>query len=210
MSALTVALPSGRLLGDAVRLLRAAGYQGPGPGERSLLWRWGELTVIVAKPVDLLTYVERGAADCGVVGKDLLLEQAHEVYELVDLGFGRCRGVVALPEKRRDLWKDPRRHLRIATKYPRIAEHFFWEQGRPVEIVELYGSVELAPRVGLSDGILDLVMTGATLKANGLAEVAEVFQSTARLVVNPVSLRARSQAVEELVGRLTRVREAVR
>lgn len=210
MNALTVALPSGRLLSDAVRLLRAAGYRGPGPGERSLVWRWGELTVIVAKPVDLLTYVERGAADCGVVGKDILLEQAHEVYELVDLGFGHCRGVVALPEDRRDLWEDPRRHLRIATKYPRVAEHFFWEQGRAVEIVELYGSVELAPRVGLSDGILDLVMTGATLKANGLVEVAEVFQSTARLVVNPVSLRARSQAVEELVGRLSRVREAVR
>lgn len=210
MNPLTVALPSGRLLPDAVRLLRAAGYHGPGPEERSLVWRWQHLTVIVAKPVDLLTYVERGAADCGVVGKDILLEQAHDVYELVDLGFGRCRGVVALPADLRHVWDDPRRHLRIATKYPRVAERFFWEQGRPVEIVELYGSVELAPRVGLSDGILDLVMTGATLRANGLVEVAEVFQSTARLVVNPVSLRARGEAVEELVERLSRAREAVR
>ncbi len=209
MRSLTVALPSGRLLADAVRLLRAAGYGGPDAQDRSLVWQWGELTVIVAKPVDLLTYVERGAADCGVVGKDILLEQAHDVYELVDLGFGRCRGVVALPADRRHLWGDPRRHLRVATKYPRVAERFFWERGRPVEIVELYGSVELAPRVGLSDGILDLVMTGTTLRANGLVEVAEVFQSTARLVVNPVSLRARSEAVRELVGRLTRVVEGV-
>ncbi len=209
MRSLTVALPSGRLLEDAVRLLRAAGYRGPDGRDRSLVWQWGELTVIVAKPVDLLTYVERGAADCGVVGKDVLLEQAHEVYELVDLGFGRCRGVVALPADRRHLWEDPRRHLRVATKYPRVAERFFWERGRPVEIVELYGSVELAPRVGLSDGILDLVMTGATLRANGLVEVAEVFQSTARLVVNPVSLRARGEAVRELVSRLTRVVEGV-
>ncbi len=209
MEPLTLALPSGRLLGDAVRLLREAGYRGTDAEDRSLVWRWEQLTVIVAKPVDLLTYVERGAADCGVVGKDILLEQTHEVYELVDLGFGRCRGVVALPADRRYLWEDPRQHLRVATKYPRVAERFFWERGRPVEIVELYGSVELAPRVGLSDGILDLVMTGATLRANGLVEVAEVFQSTARLVVNPVSLRTRSDAVRELVRKLTRAVEAV-
>ncbi len=209
MKPLVVALPSGRLLPDAVRLLRAAGYRGTDGEDRSLVWQWGELTVIVAKPVDLLTYVERGAADCGVVGKDVLLEQAHEVYELVDLGFGRCRGVVALPASRRHLWDDPRQHLRVATKYPRVAERFFWERGRPVEIVQLYGSVELAPRVGLSDGILDLVMTGATLRANGLVEVAEVFQSTARLVVNPVSLRTRSEPVRELVARLTQAVQEV-
>ncbi|MCS7234747.1 MAG: ATP phosphoribosyltransferase [Armatimonadota bacterium] len=209
MKPLVVALPSGRLLRDAIRLLRAAGYRGTDGEDRSLVWQWGELTVIVAKPVDLLTYVERGAADCGVVGKDVLLEQAHEVYELVDLGFGRCRGVVALPAIRRHLWEDPRQHLRVATKYPRVAERFFWERGRPVEIVQLYGSVELAPRVGLSDGILDLVMTGATLRANGLVEVAEVFQSTARLVVNPVSLRTRSEAVQELVARLTQAVQEV-
>ncbi|MER3456924.1 MAG: ATP phosphoribosyltransferase [candidate division GAL15 bacterium] len=208
MNRLTLALPSGRLLGDCVRVLHAAGYRGARE-DRSLVWGWADLTVIVAKPADLLTYVERGAADCGVVGKDVLLEQSHEVYELVDLGFGRCRGVVALPAECRRLWEDPRRHLRVATKYPRVAERFFWERGRPVEIVELYGSVELAPQVGLSDGILDLVMTGATLRANGLVEVAEVFRSTARLVVNPVSLRTRSAAVRELVGRLARAAQEV-
>lgn len=208
MKPLTVAIPSGRLLDDAVRLLRAAGYRGEREG-RSLVWHWGDLRVIVAKPVDLLTYVERGAADCGVVGKDILLEQVHEVYELVDLGFGLCRGVVALPAGLRHLWDDPRRHLRVATKYPRVAERFFWERGRPVEIVELYGSVELAPQVGLSEGILDLVMTGATLRANGLVEVAEVFRSTARLVVNPASLRTRGEDVRELVARVSRAVQEV-
>ncbi len=211
MSALKLAVPSGRLLPDTLRLLQAAGYK-PQEGEfdRSLLRRWGELTLVVAKPIDLLTYVERGAADCGVVGKDVLLEQVHDVYELVDLGFGRCRGVVALPEEHRHLWADGRRPLRVATKYPRIAERFFWERGRPVEIVELYGSVELAPQVGLSDAILDLVMTGATLRANGLVEVAEVFTSSARLVVNPVSLRTRAQAVQDLVERLSQSLRRVR
>jgi ATP phosphoribosyltransferase len=110
--------------------------------------------------------------------------------------------VVAVPRARTALWDDARGPLRIATKYPRIAERFFWERGRPVEIVEMYGSVELAPRVDLSDGILDLVMTGATLSANDLAEVAEVFTSTARLVANPVSLRARNDEVRALLNRL--------
>ena len=211
MAVLRLAVPSGRLLPDTFRLLRAAGYRpGEGDSDRSLLRRWEGLVLVVAKPVDLLTYVERGAADCGVVGKDVLLEQAHEVYELVDLGFGRCRGVVALPAESRHLWADSRRPLRIATKYPRAAERFFWERGRPVEIVELYGSVELAPQVGLSDGILDLVMTGTTLRANGLVEVAEVFTSTARLVVNPASLRTRAEAVRELVARLSEAAQGVR
>jgi ATP phosphoribosyltransferase len=133
----------------------------------------------------------------------------HEVYELVDLGFGLCREVVALPGGLRHLWDDPRRHLRVATKYPRVAERFFWERGRPVEIVELYGSVELAPQVGLSEGILDLVVTGATLRANGLVEVAEVFRSTARLVVNPASLRTRGEDVRELVARVSRAVQEV-
>ncbi|MDR5697016.1 MAG: ATP phosphoribosyltransferase [Armatimonadota bacterium] len=203
MKKLTVAVPAGRLRADALRALRSAGYAGAAdPDDRSLLLPWGELTVLVAKPVDLLTYVERGAADCGIVGKDVLLEQSHHVYELLDLGFGRCRGVVAVPRGRTALWDDARRPLRIATKYPRVAEGFFRERGRPVEIVEMYGSVELAPRVGLSDGILDVVMTGATLRANDLVEVAQAFVSTARLVVNPVSLRARSDAVQTLLDRL--------
>lgn len=211
MGPLKLAVPSGRLLADTLRLVRAAGYRPSGEdSERNLLRRWGELTLVVAKPMDLLTYVERGAADCGVVGKDVLLEQARDVYELVDLGFGRCRGVVALPEEHRHLWTDGRRPLRVATKYPRVAERFFWERGRPVEIVELYGSVELAPRVGLSDAILDLVMTGATLRANGLVEVAEVFTSTARLVVNPASLRTRAEAVQELRARLSQAAQEVR
>lgn len=212
MDDLIVALPSGRLLSDSLDLLRAAGLAGPvGAEDRSLLLAWPDLgtRVLITKPVDLLTYVERGAADCGIVGKDVLLEQDHEVYELLDLGFGRCRGVVAFPKDRVALWQDPARVLRIATKYPRIAEHFLWERGRAVDIIRLSGSVELAPRVGLSDGILDVVRTGRTLRANGLVEVDEVFTSTARLVVNRVALRAKEDRIQDALLRLRRVTQAL-
>ncbi len=205
MEILTLAIPSGRLFGPSLRLLEAAELaRSVAPEDRNLLLSWPELgtRVLVAKPVDLLTYVERGAADCGIVGKDILLEQDHEVYELLDLGFGRCRGVVALPPERLPEWTRPGRVLRIATKYPRIAERFFWERGRAVDIIHLWGSVELAPRVGLSDGILDVVMTGRTLQANGLVEAEEVFTSTARLVVNRVALRAKAHRVHDLLERL--------
>jgi ATP phosphoribosyltransferase len=202
---LTVAIPSGRLFEPSLRRLEAAGLARPAvPEDRSLLLSWPELgtRVLVAKPVDLVTYVERGAADCGIVGKDILLEQNHEVYELLDLGFGRCRGVVAFPPEVLPEWVRPTRILRIATKYPRIAQRFFWERNRAVDIIHLWGSVELAPRVGLSDGILDLVMTGRTLRANGLVEAEEVFTSTARLVVNRVALRAKADRIQELLDRL--------
>jgi len=169
-----------------------------------LAWPDLRTRVLIAKPVDLLTYVERGAADCGIIGKDVLLEQDHEVYELLDLGFGRCRGVVAFPMDRAAAWSASARLVRIATKYPRIAERFFWERGRAVDVIRLSGAVELAPRVGLSDGILDVVMTGRTLRANGLVEVDEVFTSTARLVVNRVALRAKAQRIQEAMEQLRR------
>lgn len=207
MDELTVALPSGRLLAESFAALQAAGLARPVPPQnRSLLLAWPDLRtrVLIAKPVDLLTYVERGAADCGIIGKDVLLEQDHEVYELLDLGFGRCRGVVAFPMDRAAAWSASARLVRIATKYPRIAERFFWERGRAVDVIRLSGAVELAPRVGLSDGILDVVMTGRTLRANGLVEVDEVFTSTARLVVNRVALRAKAQRIQEAMEQLRR------
>jgi len=148
--------------------------------------------------VDLLTYVEHGAADLGISGKDMLLEKGADVYELVDLGFGSCRGVLAFPHTAKDAWERKSR-VRIATKYPRVTGRYFAGQGRPVEIIEMSGTVELAPQVGLTDGIMDLVMTGRTLAENQLAEVAEVFRSTARLVVNRVSLRSRAAAVRAVV-----------
>lgn len=189
-----------------MRVLEAAGYiaEGAWRSSRRLILPGcdGRVRCLIAKPVDLLTYVEYGAADMGIVGKDMLLEQGRDVYELVDLGFGVCRGVLAFPAAEAERW-DRAGPLRIATKYPRITERYFWGRGRPVEIIELNGTVELAPQVGLADGIVDLVMTGQTLRENGLVEVAELFRSTARLVANRVSLRSRA---EEVAGVVERVR----
>lgn len=203
MDPLTVAIPTGRLFGEAVSLLQRLEFLTELPQERSLVIDASdEVRIVIAKPADLLTYVEQGAADAGIVGKDVLLEQERDVYELVDLGFGRCRGVVALPEERAQrLWR-PGVLLRIATKYPKVSRQFFERERRPVEIIELHGSVELAPRVGLADGIVDVVMTGKTLRDNLLVEVAEVFRSTARLVVNRVSLRTKASTVRPLVDRM--------
>jgi ATP phosphoribosyltransferase len=205
MDVVTVALTSGRLLEESMRTLEAAGYLAANAWQatRRLILPCLEPHVrcVIAKPADLLTYVEHGAADLGIAGKDMLLEQGRDVYELVDLGFGFCRGVVALPEARASGW-ETLSPIRIATKYPRITERYFWSQGRSVEIIEVNGTVELAPQVGLADGILDLVMTGRTLAENQLVEVVEVFRSTARLVVNRVSLRTRAAAVQAVVERM--------
>jgi len=201
---LTLAIPTGRLFADAVALLRRLRVIADLPHERSLvLPAAGGVHVLIAKPADILTFVEQGAADTGIVGKDLLLEQRRDVYELVDLGFGACRGVVALPAAKTAVWSRPDLLLRIATKYPHVAAQFFDSQRRPVEIVELHGSVELAPRVGLADGVLDVAMTGRTLRDNLLVEVAEVFRSTARLVVNRVSLRANGSQIRPLIDQMT-------
>jgi ATP phosphoribosyltransferase len=203
MDVLTIALPTGRLWDDAAQMLRRAGIPlAPSSGSRQLLIDLpGGVRVLATKPTDLLAYVEQGAADAGVVGRDMILEQSRDVYELLDLGFGACRAVAAFPEDRAAALWQPGRLLRIATKYPRLTARYFDEQERPVEIVVLYGSVELAPLVGLSDGIVDLVMSGRTLQANRLREVAEIATSTARLVVNRSSL-SRSPRVTEFVDTL--------
>ena len=205
MEPLTIALPTGRLWDEAAEMLRRAGI----PLDRSRAGRQllidlpGGIRVLATKPTDLLAYVEQGAADAGIAGRDMILEQSRDVYELLDLGFGACRAVVAFPEDRAAALWQPGRLLRIATKYPRVTARYFDEQERPVEVVVLYGSVELAPLVGLSDGIVDLVMSGRTLRANRLREVAEISTSTARLVVNRSSL-SRSLRVMELVDGLRR------
>jgi ATP phosphoribosyltransferase len=151
--------------------------------------------------------VEYGAADLGIVGKDILLEQQPDVYEPVDLGFGFCRLVVAEP---RELWErdDPARWswVRVATKYPRLTEEYFSERGIQVEMVKLDGSIELAPLVGLAERIVDLVQSGETLRANGLVEVAEILTSTARLIVNRASLKTQHARVNQLI---TSMREKV-
>jgi ATP phosphoribosyltransferase len=172
---------------------------------RALIFDLGEITAVTVRPSDVPTYVESGAADLGVTGKDVLSEQTDRpVYELADLGFGACRMVLAAVEGSDDL-EEAERHLgsmRIATKYPRIAETYFERVGRQAEIVEVKGSVELAPLVGLADGIVDLVDTGRTLAENGLGVVDVISTSTARLVANRIAHKLRVDELDAMVDRL--------
>jgi ATP phosphoribosyltransferase len=199
---LTLALPKGRLLDPALALLADMGMAGLDPDSRRLLVTDArrDIRFIFLKPADIPTYVEYGAADLGIVGKDILLEQEPDVYEPVDLGFGFCRLVVAEP---RELWErdDPAKWswVRVATKYPALTEHYFSERGIQVEMIRLDGSIELAPLVGLAERIVDLVQSGETLRANGLVEVAEILTSTARLIVNRASLKTAHARVSALI-----------
>ena len=202
---LTLALPKGRLLDAALRLLHELGVDGVDQDSRKLIFtdvRRG-LRLLLLKPTDIPAYVLYGAADLGIVGKDVLLEQEPDVYEPLDLGFGFCRLVVAEP---RELWErdDPAKWswVRVATKYPRLAEQYFTDRGIQVEIGRLDGSIELAPLVGLAERIVDLVQSGETLRANGLVEVAEITRSTARLIVNRASMKTEHAAVTGLIDEL--------
>jgi len=199
---LTLALPKGRLLDPSLALLSGMGIQGMESDSRRLLLSDDKsgLRFIFLKPADIPTYVEYGAADLGIVGKDILLEQQPDVYEPVDLGFGFCRLVVAEP---REMWQrdDPAKWswVRVATKYPTLTERYFSARGIQVEIVRLDGSIELAPLVGLAERIVDLVQSGETLRANGLVEVAQIMTSTARLIVNRASLKTAHARVNALI-----------
>src|SRR5881396_3192782 len=206
---LTLALPKGRLLDPTLQLLSAMGIQGLEADTRRLLLADAtrDLRFIFLKPADIPTYVEYGAADLGIVGKDILAEQQPDVYEPVDLGFGICRLVVAEP---RELWErdDPAKWswVRVATKYPTLTERYFSERGIQVEMIRLDGSIELAPLVGLAERIVDLVQSGETLRANGLVEVAEITRSTARLIVNRASMKTEHAAVTGLIEAMRRAR----
>ncbi len=203
---LTIALPRGALLEPTLDLLDRLEIDTSEvrSNERKLLF--AEAGLVTVRPSDVPTYVEHGAADIGVTGKDVLLERPErEVYELLDLGYGECRMVVATRAADDDIVESSLRRLgrvRIATKYPRIAAGYFAETGRQAEIVEVKGSVELAPLVGLADGIVDLVATGRTLSENGLEVREEIVTSTARLVANRVSHKLRAAEVDDLVERL--------
>jgi ATP phosphoribosyltransferase len=199
---LTLALPKGRLLDPALALLRALGVDGIEEDSRKLIFTDAAraLRVLFLKPADIPAYVTYGAADLGIVGKDILLEQEPDVYEPLDLGFGFCRLVVA---ELREVWErdDPAKWswVRVATKYPRMTEAYFTSRGVQVEIVRLDGSIELAPLVGLADRIVDLVQSGETLRVNGLVEVAEIARSTARVIVNRASMKTEYDAVTRLI-----------
>jgi ATP phosphoribosyltransferase len=206
----TIALSKGKLMESALDLFRRAGYDIPGlSGEsRRLIFvsPENEMTFLIVRPSDVPTSVEYGGADAGIVGKDVLLEQESDVYEPLDLGFGACRiSVAAL--RGEGVHDRLSSKIRIATKYPRISERYFNTRGIPVEIVKLYGSIELAPVVGLADRIVDLVETGSTLKAHDLAEIEVITQSTARFIVNRASFRLKQEPLMELIRKL---RAAVR
>lgn len=198
---LKIAMPKGRINKPAIRLFQEAGYAIPDDLEdsRKLIISVPEagMEFIMAKPVDVATYVEYGAADIGVVGKDVLMEENRDVYELLDLGIARCRmSVIGLPD-----WK-PVMHPRVATKYPNVASQYFRERGQQVDVIKLNGSIELAPLIGLADRIVDMVETGATLRENGLVELERIFSITSRLIANRVSYRMKNERVQELCDRL--------
>jgi ATP phosphoribosyltransferase len=198
---LTVALSKGKLLAGSEALFRKAGLPFPGGEGRRLVVAKDGLRFLFVKDMDVPTYVEHGVADVGVAGRDVLLESDCDVYQPLDLGFGRCRLVVA---RRKGSGADlsPTSTLRVATKYPRVTAAHFLEQGVSVEVVKLAGSVEIAPGLGLADCIVDVVETGRTLEENGLEAVAEVASSSARLIVNRASYHARREEVSGLLEAL--------
>jgi ATP phosphoribosyltransferase len=207
---LKLALPRGALFGETLDVLDAAGVDTTElrGDSRALVFRTPDLVMVTMRPSDVPTYVEAGAADVGITGKDVLSEQSDRVtYELLDLRYGSCRMVLAARRGEERLAEVERRlgAMRIATKYPRTAERYFEEAGRSAEVIEVKGSVELAPLVGLADGIVDLVDTGRTLAENDLEVRREIFVSTARLVANRVAHKLRATEVDELVERLRSV-----
>ncbi|MCD6518544.1 MAG: ATP phosphoribosyltransferase [Anaerolineae bacterium] len=204
MDKLTVALPKGRLLNEALALFTRAGYPTHYTNSRRLLLddETGSLRFMLVKPVDVPTYVEYGAAVLGVAGEDVLRESARDVYEPLGLGIGKCRLVLAGPPsaKGRNLRLEP--NVRVATKYPRLARQYFQEQGISAEIIPLSGSIELATTVGLADLVVDLVQTGRTLKENNLIELATIMESQAMLLVNRASHKLYFEAIREVINRL--------
>ncbi len=203
---LNVALPKGRLGEKVYGMFKAAGFPCPSIEEqnRKLIFENQEVGVryFWVKPSDVAIYVERGAADIGVAGKDILLEYKPRVYELFDLGVGKCRMAVAAPKGFRD---DTTRTLRVATKFSRIARDFYAEQGRDIDIIHLNGSIEIAPILGLSDVIVDIVETGTTLKENDLEVIDTIVPISARLIANTASFKFKNEAIEKILKEMNRL-----
>jgi ATP phosphoribosyltransferase len=202
---LTIAVPRGTIFHETLDLLDRLGVDTSEvrSNERKLLF--AEAGIVTMRPSDVPTYVEHGSADIGITGKDVLLEQSHRnVYELLDLGYGRCRMVVAARAGGNPIGDALRRlgRIRIATKYPRVAAAHFAETGRQAEIVEVKGSVELAPLTGLVDGIVDLTATGRTLAENHLRVVEEIDVCTARLIANPVAHKLKADRIDRIVEQI--------
>ena len=200
---LNIALPKGRLGEKVYAMFKAAGFPCPSIEEqnRKLIFENEEVGVryFWVKPSDVAIYVERGAADIGVAGKDILLEYRPKVYELLDLDVGKCRMAVAAPKGFRD---DPTRTLRVATKFSHIARDHYAGQGRDIDIIHLNGSIEIAPILGLSDVIVDIVETGTTLRENDLEVIETIVPISARLIANTSSFKFKNEAIEKLLTQM--------
>lgn len=200
---LNIALPKGRLGDKVYRLFSEMGYDCPSINEdnRKLVFtnERNGVSYLLVKPSDVAIYVEHGAADVGVVGKDVLLEGGNDVYELMDLHLGKCRMAVAAPN---DYVDDPNGILRVATKYPNIAKNYYRSLNREIDIIKLNGSIELPPILGLSDVIVDIVETGSTLRENNLKVVTEFLNISARFIANKSSFKFKSEIIEQMLSRL--------
>ena len=203
MKPLRIALTKGRLEKDTVALFERMGLDTDAvknKGRRLILPIGDQIEVVLAKAADVITYVENGVCDLGVVGKDTIAESGGRFYEVLDLGFGKCRFAVAAP-KGKDIFGGYR-EITVASKYPTVARRFFERRGMDVRIIKIEGSVELAPLIGLSDCIVDIVETGATLKENGLDVVTDVMPISARVVVNMAAMKLRQEEIDTLVSKM--------
>ena len=200
MKAVNIALPKGRLGEKVYKMLEAAGFACPNikENDRRLIFESadGSVRYFWVKPSDVAIYVERGAADIGIAGKDILLEYSPDVYELLDLGIGVCRMAVAAKSDFRD---NIEKTLRVATKFPNIASSYYEKKGRDIDIIKLNGSIEIAPILGLSDVIVDIVETGTTLKENNLEVKQTILPISARLIANKASFQFNSAQIEDLL-----------
>jgi len=203
---ITIALSKGTLLKPTRKLLAGVDLPVDGLDEdsRNMVFEYEEAGVkyLMCRPTDVPTYVEQGAADLGIVGKDVIAEQGKDIFEMVDLGYGYCRFVVAVPDPMKNMNIRQLNYKRVASKFPVVADRFFREQGLQVDIIKLHGNVELAPLMGLADMIVDLVSTGRTLKENNLVELVKIMDSTTRLICNRVSYRTKHGNIQPLIEKI--------
>lgn len=206
MQYLTIALPKGKLFYLAKDLFAKVGFVADNLEEKSrkLVITNEELKLkfIIAKTADVPTYVEHGAADIGVIGKDVLMEAQKDVYELLDLGFGKCHLMMAVPKDKKRAKLTNYTHTRVATKFPNVAKQFFTSKGMQMEYIKMNGSIELGPIVGLSESIVDIVETGTTLRENNLEEIAFIAEASARLIANRASFKLKFDRISKLVKAL--------
>lgn len=208
---ITVALPKGKLFGLSTELFKKVGWTAEGLSEKSrklvITNEEARLKFIITKTADVPTYVEYGAADIGIIGKDVIAESGKDIFELLDLGFGKCHLMMAVDKNKKRPRLEDYSHTRVATKFPHIAEKFFSERGMQMEYIKLNGSIELGPIIGLSESIVDIVETGTTLRENNLEEIVSIMDATARLIANRVSYKLKFERINKLVEDLKKILE---